>query len=71
MSQKEVYDIIKELGGEATYREIKRRAKEKFPNLTLFPLDSLWRDVKVYAAKKGLKLTQVVEVALREYIKKE
>jgi len=31
--------------------------------------DSLWRDVKVYAAKKGLKLTQVVEAALREYIK--
>jgi uncharacterized membrane protein len=36
MSQKEVYEIIKELGGEATYREIKRRAKEKFPNLTLW-----------------------------------
>jgi predicted DNA binding CopG/RHH family protein len=33
--------------------------------------DSLWRDVKVYAAKKGLKLTQVVEAALREYIKEE
>jgi len=25
----------------------------------------LWRDVKVYAAKEGLKLTQVVEAALR------
>uniref|UniRef100_A0A7V3KNY3 Uncharacterized protein n=1 Tax=candidate division WOR-3 bacterium TaxID=2052148 RepID=A0A7V3KNY3_UNCW3 len=36
MSQKEVYEIIKELGGEATYSEIKRRAKEKFPNLTLW-----------------------------------
>jgi predicted DNA binding CopG/RHH family protein len=33
--------------------------------------DSLWKDVKVYAAKKGLKLTQVVETALREYIKEE
>ena len=33
--------------------------------------DTLWRDVKVYAAKKGLKLTQVVEVALKEYVKEE
>jgi hypothetical protein len=28
----------------------------------------LWRDVKVYAAKEGLKLTQVVEAALKKYI---
>jgi len=33
--------------------------------------DSLWRDVKVYAAKKGLKLTEVVQAALKEYIKEE
>jgi hypothetical protein len=33
--------------------------------------DKLWRDVKVYAARKGLKLTQVVEAALKEYIKEE
>lgn len=33
--------------------------------------DKLWRDVKVYAARKGLKLTQVVEAALREYLKEE
>jgi hypothetical protein len=33
--------------------------------------DKLWRDVKVFAARKGLKLTQVVEAALREYLKKE
>ncbi|MGC8998774.1 MAG: hypothetical protein ACP5JW_05185 [Candidatus Bathyarchaeia archaeon] len=33
--------------------------------------DELWRDVKVYAARKGLKLTQVVEAALREYLKEE
>lgn len=33
--------------------------------------DKLWRDVKVFAAKKGLKLTQVVEAALQEYIKEE
>jgi hypothetical protein len=31
------------------------------------PVD-LWRDIKIYAAKKGLKLTQVVEAALRKYI---
>jgi uncharacterized membrane protein len=36
MSQEEVYKIIKELGGEATYRQIKQRAKEKFPNSTLW-----------------------------------
>jgi metal-responsive CopG/Arc/MetJ family transcriptional regulator len=28
----------------------------------------LWREVKVYAAKEGLKLTQVVEAALRKYL---
>jgi len=33
--------------------------------------DGLWRAVKVYAAKKGLKLTQVVEAALKEYLKEE
>jgi len=30
--------------------------------------EGLWRDVKVYAAKKGLKLFQVVEAALERYI---
>ena len=30
--------------------------------------DSLWRDVKVLAAKKGLKIVQIVEVALRKYV---
>jgi hypothetical protein len=42
---------------------------EKTVKTTITLADSLWRDVKVYAAKKGLKLTQVVEAALREYIK--
>jgi hypothetical protein len=28
----------------------------------------LWRRTKIYAAKKGLKLTQVVEAALRKYL---
>ena len=38
---------------------------------TIKVADKLWRDVKVFAAKKGLKLTQVVEAALREYIKED
>jgi hypothetical protein len=35
LSQKEIYEILKELGGEATLKEIKKRAKEKFPDLSL------------------------------------
>lgn len=35
MSQKEIYIILKELGGEATTKEIKEVAKKKFPNCTL------------------------------------
>jgi hypothetical protein len=48
-------------------------AKEvrKTVKTTLNLADELWRDVKVYAAKKGLKLTEVVQAALREYIKEE
>jgi len=30
--------------------------------------ENLWRDLKVYAAKRGLKLFQVVEDALRKYL---
>jgi hypothetical protein len=44
---------------------------EKTVKTTITLTDSLWRDVKVYAAKKGLKLTQVVEAALKEYLKEE
>jgi len=33
--------------------------------------DDLWRDVKVYSAKKGLKLFQVFEAALTKYIELE
>jgi hypothetical protein len=44
---------------------------EKTVKTTITLTDSLWRDVKVYAAKKGLKLTQVVETALKEYLKEE
>jgi len=44
---------------------------EKTVKTTVKLADSLWRDVKVYAAKKGLKLTEVVQAALKEYIKEE
>ena len=35
MSQEEVYKILEELGGEATTKEIRKRAKEKFPDFSL------------------------------------
>jgi hypothetical protein len=44
---------------------------EKTIKTTIILADKLWRDVKVYAARKGLKLTQVVEAALKEYLKEE
>lgn len=44
---------------------------EKTVKTTITLADSLWRDVKVFAAKRGLKLTQVVEAALKEYLKEE
>lgn len=36
MSQDEVMNIIRELGGKATSAEIRKRAKEKFPDATLY-----------------------------------
>jgi len=30
--------------------------------------EDLWKEVKIYAVKKGLKLTQVIEAALRKYL---
>ncbi len=44
---------------------------ERTIKTTIILADKLWRDVKVYAARKGLKLTQVVEAALKEYLKEE
>lgn len=35
MSQKAVYELLKELGGRATSREISRLAKERYPIYTL------------------------------------
>jgi hypothetical protein len=46
--------------------EVKKSVKT-----TLNLADELWRDVKVYAARKGLKLTEVVQAALKEYIEEE
>lgn len=42
---------------------------EKTVKTTIKLAESLWRDAKIYAVRKGLKLTQVVEAALREYLK--
>lgn len=42
---------------------------EKTVKTTITLADKLWRDVKVFAARKGLKLTEVVEAALKEYLK--
>jgi hypothetical protein len=47
-------------------KEVKKTVKT-----TLNLADELWRDVKVYSARKGLKLTEVVQAALKEYIKEE
>ncbi len=36
MSQEKVYEILKELGGEATTGEISRIAKQKYPTADLY-----------------------------------
>lgn len=36
MSQEDVLEILKELGGSATQKEIKDRAKSKYPDRTLY-----------------------------------
>lgn len=48
MSQGEIYKILEELGGEATTIQIRNRAKEKFPHLSLH----------AYAADRLRKLRQ-------------
>ena len=47
-------------------KEIERKIKT-----SVSVAESLWREVKVYAARKGLKLAQVVEAALKRYIELE
>lgn len=41
MSQEKVYKILKELGGEATIKEIRKKAKEKYPKDSLYTYASL------------------------------
>jgi DNA-binding HxlR family transcriptional regulator len=36
MSQRDVYEILKEIGGKATTNEIRNLAKNKYPNRTLY-----------------------------------
>ena len=36
MSQDDIYEILKELGGEASTSDIRKRAKEKFPDRSLY-----------------------------------
>lgn len=36
MSQEDVLNILSEIGGEATTKEIRKRAKEKYPHRTLY-----------------------------------
>ena len=36
MSQKIIYGMLKELGGEATTKQIKELALKRYPNLTLY-----------------------------------
>ncbi|HWQ16756.1 MAG TPA: hypothetical protein VNL13_02875 [Sulfolobales archaeon] len=43
--------------------------KEKMVKTSIILPYSLWRDVKVFAAKNGLKLSRVVEEALKEYLR--
>ncbi len=44
---------------------------EEFVKTSLkLPL-KLWRDVKVYAAREGLKIAEVVEAALKRYLELE
>lgn len=36
MSQEDIFNIIKELGGEATIEQIRKKAKSKYPKRTLY-----------------------------------
>jgi hypothetical protein len=50
------------------FRDYMTEEAEEFVKTSLkLPL-KLWRDIKFYAAKEGLKLMQVVEAALRKYL---
>lgn len=49
--------------------EIEKIAKRTKTSIEI--AEDLWREVKVHAAKKGLKLFQVFEAALAKYIELE
>lgn len=68
MSQEKIYDIIKELGGEATTKEIKDRIKQKYPNATLHlyvnqQLRKLekWRSIKGGINKVGDPVWEIID----------
>lgn len=44
-------------------KEIEKRIKT-----SIEVAESLWRDVKIYAARKGLKLVEIFDAALRKYL---
>jgi Fe2+ or Zn2+ uptake regulation protein len=69
LSQKEVYDILKELGGEATTKQIKIRAKEKFPELSLhaYVTDRLRRLERNGYVRKIIKDGEVAWKIIAEY----
>lgn len=70
MSQKEVYRILKELGGMATTKQISQRAKDKFPRCSLWSYvgHTLRRlEKKGYVAKVPYENRQVLWKIVSEY----
>ena len=67
MSQTDIYDILKELGGKASTAEIRQRAKEKYPNRTLhqYVYDRLHKLKKKKNLVPKKKLFAVAEIQLR------
>jgi len=69
LSQKEVYDILKELGGEATTKQIKMKAREKFPGLSLYTYvtNRLHKLEKNGCVKKIIKDGEIAWKIIAEY----
>lgn len=70
MTQKDVYDILKELGGSATTKQISQRAKDKFPRYALwsyvgFVLRKLERNG--YVARAGEEGNMIVWKIVGDY----
>jgi len=51
--------------------EVKNMDIEKKMKTSIEIPAKLWREVKIHAAKEGLKLTQIIEAALRKYLELE